>query len=108
MRFTLRKVECILPLLSLHEICFQNRLQATSEEAFAVVLIKLSYPKRYWAMIDRFGHSRTWLLIVFNDTRIHLYRRYQKKLAWDGRRLTFARLLIYSQAIHNLGGRSCF
>lgn len=47
MRFTPREVQQILPLLSLHEIRFQNRLQATSEEAFAVVLIRLSYPTRY-------------------------------------------------------------
>lgn len=32
----------------------------------------------------------------------------EKKLAWDDRRLTFAQLSIYSQAIHNLGGGSCF
>lgn len=59
-------------------------------------------------MMDRFGHSRTWLSIIFNDTLIHLYQRYRKKLAWDEKRLTFAQLSIYSQAIHNLGGGSCF
>lgn len=59
MQFTPRELLRILPLLSLHEIRFRNRLQATSEEALAVVLIRLSYPTRYWAMMDRFGHSRT-------------------------------------------------
>lgn len=54
MRFTPREVERILPLLSLYEIRFRNRLQATLEEALAVVLIRLSYPTRYWAMMDRF------------------------------------------------------
>lgn len=79
MRFTPREVERILPLLSLHEIRFRKCLQATSEEALAVVLIRLSYPTRYWATMDRSGHSHTWLSIVFNDTIIHLYRRYRKK-----------------------------
>lgn len=87
---------------------FRNRLQATAEEALAVLLIRLSYLTRYWAMMDQFGHSRTWLSIIFNDTLIHLYQRYRKKLAWDEKRLTFAQLSIYSQAIHNLGGGSCF
>ena len=96
MQFTLRKVEHILLLLSLHEIRFRNRLQATPEEDFAIVLIRLSYSTRYLAMMDQFGYSRTWLSIVFNDTIIPLYRRYRKKLIWDDRRLTFARLSIYS------------
>lgn len=107
-RFSTQEINRFLPLLALHEIHFRNRLEATPEEALAVMLIRLSYPSRYWAMMDRFGHSRTWLCIVFNDTIIHLYRRYRKMLAWDNKRLTFERLSAYSQAIHNLGGGSCF
>ena len=59
-------------------------------------------------MMDRFGHSRTWLSIVFNDTMIHLYCRYQKKLAWDSQRLTYEKLSSYTMAIHNFGGGFCF
>ena len=59
MRFTPQKINRFLPLLDLHEIRFRNRLEATSEEALAVFLIRLSYPTRYWAMMDRFGHSCT-------------------------------------------------
>ena len=80
-QFILRKLLQILLLLSLHKIRFCNCIQAMSKEALAVVLIQLSYLTRYLAMIDRFGHSRTWLSIVFNDTIIYLYWRYQKKLA---------------------------
>lgn len=29
-------------------------------------------------------------------------------LAWDDKKLTFEQLLVYSQAIHNLGGSSSF
>lgn len=79
-RFMPDEVQRILPLLGLHEIRFRNRLEATPEEAFAVVLIRLSYPMRYWSMMDRFGHSRTWLSIIYNDTIIYLYRRFRKKL----------------------------
>lgn len=101
MRFTPQEINRFLPLLDLHETRFRNRLEATPEEALAVVLIRLSYPTRYC-------HSRTWLCIVFHDTIILLYRRYRKMLAWDNRRLNFERLLAYSQAIHNLGGGSSF
>ena len=107
-RFTPDQIHRILPLLGLHEIHFRNRFQATAEEAFAVILIRLSYPTRYWTMMDRFGHSRTWLSVIFNDTIIHLYRRYRRILEWDDRRLTFKKLLEYSMAIHNLGGGYCF
>ena len=88
-RFSPEEIRRFLPLLGLETIRFRNRIQATSEEALAVILIKLSYPTRYWNMIDRFGHRRTWLSIVFNDTLIHLFRRYRKKLEWDADRITF-------------------
>ena len=107
-RFTRAEINLFLPLLGLEEIRFWNCIQATSEEALAVLLIKLSYSNRYWQMMDRFGHSRTWLSIVFNDTMIHLYRRYQKKLAWDSQRLTYKKFSSYAMAIHNFGGGSCF
>ena len=79
-RFYPGKVQRLLPLLALHKIRFRAHCMATPEEALAVVLIRLSYPIRYWNIMDRFGHSRTWLLIVFNDTIIHLYSRYQEFL----------------------------
>lgn len=58
-QFTSEEIACVLPLLGLHKIRFQNRYQATPEEAFAVILIRLSYSTRYWALMDQFGHSRS-------------------------------------------------
>lgn len=107
-RFTPAEILCILPLLALQEIRFRIRLEVTPEEALAVNLIRLSYPTRYWSMMDRFGYVRTWLSVIFNNTLIHLYRRHRKKLAWDEARLKFLQLSIYAQAIHKLGGGSCF
>lgn len=66
-RFTPRELERILPFLSLHEIRFRNRLQATPEEGLAVVLIRLSYPTRYYAMMDRsdiVGHGYQLFLMI--------------------------------------------
>ena len=59
-------------------------------------------------MIDQFKYSCTWLLIVFNNTIVHLYRQYHKKLAWDDSRLIFKKLSNYTMAIYNIGGRSIF
>ena len=47
-RFTRAEIDLFLPLLGLEEIRFWNRIQATLEEVLAVLLIKLSYPNRYW------------------------------------------------------------
>lgn len=69
-RFTPDEIYRFLPLLGLHEIRFRNRFEATPEEALAVVLIPLSYPVRYWSLMDKFGHSRSWLSVIFNDTII--------------------------------------
>ncbi len=107
-RFTPGEIARFLSLLGLHEIQFRNRIAAIAEEALAVLLVRLTYPTRYWTMMDEFRHSRTWLSIVFNDTMLHLYRRYHKKLAWDDSRLTFEKLSNYAIAIHNIGGGSIF
>ena len=107
-RFTPGEIARFLLLLGLYEIRFRNRIAATAEEALPVLLVRLSHLTRYWTMMDRFGHSRTWLSIVFNDTMLHLYRRYHKKLAWDDSRLTFEKLSNYAMAIHNTGGGSIF
>ena len=58
--------------------------------------------------MDRFGHSQTWLFVVFNDTIIYLYRRFRKTLEWDEKRLTFEKLSEYALAIHNFRGGHCF
>lgn len=108
MRFTSAAIGRFLPLLELETIRFRNRIAVFPEEALAVVLIRLLYPTRYWSMMDHFGHSRSWLSIVFNDTLIYLFRRYRKKLEWDEKRLTFEKLSTYAMAIHHFGGGSCF
>lgn len=46
--------------------------------------------------------------VIFNDTMIHLYCCFKKTLEWNKWRLTFANLLEYSLAIHNLGGGHYF
>lgn len=80
-RFTYKEIARFFFLLRLDEIRLRNRITATPEEALGVLLIRFSYSKQYWSIINQFSHSRTWLLIIFNDTLIHLYCRYHKMLA---------------------------
>lgn len=58
--------------------------------------------------MDRFGHSQSWLLIVFNDIFIHIYRRFKQILEWDNKRLIFVKLSEYILAIYAMEGGYCF
>ena len=107
MRFTPDETRAFLPLLRLDRLRFRARVRATPEQAIGVVLVRLSYPTRYWQMMETFGHSRTWISIVFNDTIIYLYRRYRRILEWDEDRLTFEQLSKYARAIFDKGGSKC-
>lgn len=98
----------IFALLGIHKIRFCNRLEAISEETFAVILIRLLYPMGYRSIIDQFDHSQTWLLIIYNDTIIYLYCRFRKTLKQDKKRLTFDKLSEFSLTIYELGGGHCF
>lgn len=69
-RFIYTEMDYFLFLLGLKEIRFWNSLQVTSEEFLAIVLVKLFCSNRYWQMMDCFGHSQTWLSIIFNETMI--------------------------------------
>ena len=107
-RFIYVQIDCFLPLLDLKEIQLCNWLKATSEEVLGVILIRLLYPNCYWKLINPFCHSRTWLSIVFNNTLIHLYCHYQKKLEWDEKKLTYETFFSYVMTIYNPRGSSCF
>lgn len=58
--------------------------------------------------MNQFGHSQSWLSIIFNDIIIYIYWKFKKKLEWDEERLTFAQLSEYAMAIHALGGGHIF
>ena len=59
-------------------------------------------------MIHHFGHSRSWLFVVFNNVIMHLARRYKKMLHWDDKRLTFNKCLEYAKVIQTVGGGHYF
>lgn len=108
MQFTPVEISYFLPFFELETICFWNQIAVFLKQALTVVLIRLSNPTRYWSIMDHFGHSRSWLSIVFNDTLIYVFHHYQKKLEWDEKRLMFEKLSTYAMAIHHFGGGSYF
>jgi len=83
----------ILPYLELDRITYQHRYQASPEEAFCVLLSRLSSNKRLKDDMRLFGKSRTWQSVIFNDVVNCLVTRYQEKLAWDSQRLTYKELI---------------
>lgn len=97
----------LLPLLELDSIRYRCRYTASPDVALALVLCRLSYPTRYKQLCNQFGHSRSWLSVVFTDVVLHLARRYKEMLAWDRRRLNYYQLRRYSWAIHRAGGGDC-
>lgn len=78
-RFIKNKMNEILPYLGLETICYYYRFIASSEVAFAVLYMQLSYPKKLKTMLHHFSYSRSWLSVVFNDVIMHLVRDYKKK-----------------------------
>ena len=108
MRFTKNEIDEILPYLGLEIIHYCCQFVASPEIALAVLCMRLSYPERLKTMIRHFGHSRSWLSVVFNDVIMHLARRYKKMLHWDDKRLTFNKCLEYAKVIQTVGGGHYF
>ena len=108
MRFAKPEIDIILLLFWFDRIKYCARFQATLEEALGVVLLRLAWPVQYLSLMDQFGHSRTWLCIVYVDTCKYLARRYQSLLAWDDKRLHYDTLRGYADAIQTFGGGPCF
>jgi hypothetical protein len=105
-RFSISEIRTILPYLGLEGLRYRNRLKASPEKAFCLVLYRLSAPNRFKENLAMFGRSRAYQSIIFNDVVCHLASRYKTKMFWDPRRLTIDRLRMYAQAIGACGGVS--
>ncbi|RPB26674.1 hypothetical protein L211DRAFT_856099 [Terfezia boudieri ATCC MYA-4762] len=98
-RFTRSEIRQILPYLELDQITYRYRYQASAEEAFCVLLSRLSSNKRLKDEMRLFGKSRTWQSVIFNDVVTYLVTRYQEKLEWDSQRLTYKQLNQYADHV---------
>lgn len=103
MRFSRQELRRIMPLFRLDRIKYRHRYCASPEEGLGVVLMRMTYPRRYWEMMSRFGHSRSWISVIFQDTIVYLFRRFRRILQWDEDRLTYTRLSRYAYSIYKRG-----
>ncbi|RPB26087.1 hypothetical protein L211DRAFT_773477, partial [Terfezia boudieri ATCC MYA-4762] len=95
-RFTRRELRQILPPPSLDQIIYRNRRQASPEEAFCILLSRLSAKVIFSKL---FGKCRTWQSVIFNDVIKHLVTRYVEKLEWDFQHLTYHKLQSYAEYV---------
>lgn len=99
--FTREEIQLLAQEFQLDDVLYRHRYRTTPETALCLVLMRLSYPRRLWEFQNTFGHSVTWISVVFTDTVLFLARRYKQLLQWHPI-LTPQRIHAYSQAIRGL------
>jgi hypothetical protein len=102
LRFNKYQINQLARLLEIPEK-YRSRYHAAPTTALAITLYRLSYPSRLKQALEIFGHSKSYLSIIFNDVCIHIYHRYQAKLFWNCSQLTPAALTRYCAAIEAKG-----
>ncbi|EED14499.1 hypothetical protein TSTA_121430 [Talaromyces stipitatus ATCC 10500] len=70
--------------------------------ALAILLARLSYPRRVRDLEIFFGRSFGYISTIFNDVLQHLYRRYKRLLEWHPL-LTQERCKAYAQILEAQG-----
>ncbi|RPA83007.1 hypothetical protein BJ508DRAFT_207579 [Ascobolus immersus RN42] len=85
---------------------WRNGYFATSEEAFCLLLFRLSYPHRLKDCMKLFGKSRSWCSMVFNDMAEWLCKQHMDRLRWDSKRHSLQQLHAYAEAIQETCGVS--
>ena len=89
--------------MELERIKYRNRLQPSSELAFALLCVQLSFPHRLWELSKIFGRSEAYLSIVWTDTIEYLDSRYKRIIRWHPV-LQYRRLKRYAKALQRFGG----
>ena len=79
-----------------------------SLKALCLILMHLTYPVQLLSLCDIFGHFRTWIFIVFNDTISHLHSLWADKLHWNLDWLTLTHCRCYACAIEKTEGEDCY
>ena len=99
-RFSKLEIRLILNILDLESVPWRYKVKPSPEVAFCFLLHRLFAPgSRLKDEIRIFGHFRTYLSIMFNDTITHLVLRFRKLLYWDDRRLTLEKIKEYANAV---------
>ena len=101
--FTPEEIHQLLPLWNLEDVPFRRQCKVDPETAFCVVAACLSFSNRWEHLVDLFGWFKSWLSTIFNDVILFLAGWYSSVLLWHSQ-LTYSRLQIFAEAIHQVGG----
>ncbi|OQR88600.1 hypothetical protein ACHHYP_06726 [Achlya hypogyna] len=102
-RFDVGGIIQLASLLRLPETIITSAGDRTSsEEALAIVLYRLVYPKRYYDMIVKFGRSRESLCHIFNWTIDFLHGLWDETI-YFAHHVAQGRLAMYAKAINDKG-----
>jgi len=106
-RFSKEEIRILIPILGISNIPWRNCLNPSPELAICILLYRLSVSgSPLKDEIKVFGHSRSYISLVFNDILVYLCSRFRGLLFWDNKRLTLTKISEYAEAIERIvGGR---
>jgi hypothetical protein len=105
LRFSVDEFLTLLPLLRLDGVEYRACVKPSPECALAVVLYRLSYPRRLADCCEVFGRSRAWISQVFNAVTVYLDKQFQSILEWHLQLQNYNRLQAFGQAVLACGGQ---
>ena len=82
----------LVEVLELDTIEWRNKHHPSAEKALAIVLTRLSYPRRLVDMQEWFGCCKNQLSYIINDVTTALAERHSVALNWNSQYLTYERL----------------
>jgi hypothetical protein len=99
-RFSEDEIHEIVVALQMPDIIvLDNGSKVHCVEALCVTLRRLSYPCRYFDLMDIFGRSVSMISRIFNSTIRLIYRQWRHRLFWDPIRLNPGKLEEFHLAI---------
>jgi len=103
---SLAQLQAVARSLGLVDSIGKNGYRADPVSAFAVLLARLSYPKRFAAELHRVLHlnwSSGKLSSIFNAVLDFLYARFRRLIRFDHRWFSRANCIMFADAIHAAG-----
>ena len=98
LRYTLKEIWQLVPLLNLEGVTFRYWYQANPVTAFCVAYARLSFPNRQEHLVDLFRRSKSQLSTIFNNVILYLLAQYYKVLLQNSQ-LTYKQLQVFEEAI---------
>lgn len=104
MRFYRADIYRLIRALRIPNTGWRFNYDATAEEAFCLLLFRLSYPRRLKDCINIFGKSESWCSTIFNDVALFLVSSQMDRLEWNSDYLSLSRLQGFASAVERACG----